>query len=294
MSNSPVDDRRESREAEEERAGAVPPRAQFYACPNCKASLVEANGGLRCASCDDLFPIVADIPEFIAGDLSASADPQLRRMRFIDKMAGIYESQLWYPVVMKIYGGLQAPLLPQLIRSIAGILAPVRGRVLDVACGPGTFGRKIASPAREVWGIDVSRGMLRQGAIYAAAERISHIRFARARVEALPFGDESFDAVICCGSLHLFTDTVAALKEMARVMKPGAKLAAFTFTPGDGGLLQYERFRRLSRDRHGLHVFALDDLRRDLASSGFEAFEPEVAGSTLTFSARKRPRDSVE
>ena len=160
--------------------------------------------------------------------------------------------------------------------------------MLDVACGPGTFGRKIASPAREVWGIDVSRGMLRQGAVYAAAERISNLHFARARVEALPFRDASFDAVICCGSLHLFADTVAALQEMARAMKPGAALAAFTFTAGAGGLLKYEGFRRRSRDRHGLHVFALDDLSRDLTSSGFDDFQPKVVGSVLTFSARKR------
>ena len=294
MLSSPVNDRHESCEADALRAGTIPPWAQFYACPNCKSPLVEANGGLRCASCGSFFSIIDDIPEFIVGELSASPDPQLRRMRFIDKMASLYESRLWYPVVMKVYGGLRAPLLPQLIHSVAGILDPVSGRILDVACGPGTFGRKIASPAREVWGIDVSRGMLRQGAVYAAAERISNLHFARARVEALPFRDESFDAVICCGSLHLFTDTVTALKEMARVMKPGAVLATFTFTAGEGGLLKYESFRRWNRDRNGLHVFTLDDLSRDLTSSGFEDFQPEVAGSVLTFSARKRPRDCVE
>jgi ubiquinone/menaquinone biosynthesis C-methylase UbiE/uncharacterized protein YbaR (Trm112 family) len=288
MANSPVDDRQESREDVAMNVGAVPRWAQFYACPNCRSALVDANGGLRCASCDRFYSVVDDIPEFIAGKLSASADPQLRRMRFIDKMAGFYESQLWYPIVMKVYGGLRAPLLPQLIHAIAGILGPVRGRVLDVACGPGTFGRKVASPAREVWGIDVSRGMLRQAAVYAAAERIPNLHFARARVEALPFSDSSFDAVICCGSLHLFADTVAALKEMARTMKPGAALAAFTFTAGEGGLLKYQAFRRWSRDRHGLHVFTLDDLSRDLTSSGFDDFRPKVAGSVLTFSARKR------
>jgi SAM-dependent methyltransferase len=262
--------------------------AQFYVCANCKAALVATSGDLRCEACDACFSVIDDIPEFVAGDLSASPDPQLRRMRFIDKMAGLYESQLWYPVVMKLFGGLRAPLLPQLLRSIADILEPVDGPVLDVACGPGTFGRKIVRPTREVWGIDVSRGMLRQGAAFAAAERVANLHFARARVEALPFGDAAFDAVICCGSLHLFTDTVVALKEMARVMKPGAVLAAFTFTPGDGGLLKYESFRRRSRARHGLHVFTLDELRGDLARSGFEDFRPEVAGSVVTFGARKR------
>jgi len=268
--------------------------AQFYVCPNCKAALAATSGDLRCEACDVRFSVIDDIPEFIAGDLSASPDPQLRRMRFIDKMAGLYESQLLYPLVMKLFGGLRAPLLPQLLRSIADILEPVDGSVLDVACGPGTFGRKIASPARAVWGIDVSRGMLRQGAAFAAAAGIANLHFARARVEALPFGDASFDAVICCGSLHLFTDTVAALKEMARVMKPGAALAAFTFTPGAGGLLKYESFRRRARTRQGLHVFTLDELGGDLAAAGFEDFRPQVAGSVVVFGARGRWRDHAD
>ena len=263
----------------------------IYACPTCKSPLDAADGALLCAACGRAYPLDDDIPQFIAGGLSESPDPQLRRMRFIDRMAGLYESQLWYPLVMKAYGGAQAPLLPALVDWIAKALAPVRGRALDVACGPGTFGRRVATPDRAVWGIDVSRGMLRQGAAYAAAGGVANLHFARARVEALPFGDAAFDAVVCCGSLHLFADTLVALKEMARVAKPGAPLASFTFTPGTGGLLRFERFRRWSSARHGLHVFALDDLRRDLTSAGFEDFRPEVAGSVLLFSARRRAPD---
>ncbi len=54
------------------------------------------------------------------------------------------------------------------------------------------------------------------------------MHFARARVEALPFQDRLFDATLCCGSLHLFADTVTALRQMARVMKPEAILSVFT------------------------------------------------------------------
>ena len=289
MTSSASHDRGEDREAETANAdAALHSPAPFYACPSCKAPLAETDRSLRCAACDSAFPVIDDIPEFIAGDLSASPDPQLRRMRFIDRMANLYESQLWYPVVMKVYGGRRAPLLPRLVRSVSDILDSAPGRILDVARGPGTFGRRIASPTKEVWGVDVSRGMLRQGAAYARAEQIANLHFARARVEALPFGDASFDGVICCGSLHLFADTLAALREMARVMKPEAALASFTFTDGDGGLLKYEGFRRWSRRRHGLHVFELDELSRALTASGFENFQPRVAGSVVTFSARKR------
>jgi ubiquinone/menaquinone biosynthesis C-methylase UbiE len=131
-------------------------------------------------------------------------------------------------------------------------------------------------------------GMLRQGAVYTAKEGISDVHFARARVEALPFEDGVFDATLCCGSLHLFADTVIALREMARVMKPGAILAVFTFTAGRGGVLKFRRVRERYLRDHGMHVFELPEMERCLTASGFKDFQPEVSGSILTFSARKQ------
>ena len=140
-------------------------------------------------------------------------------MTAIDRMARIYETKLWYPVVLKVYGGFHSLSFAQLIAKVTEKMQTTEGRVLDVACGPGTYGRRIASPSREVFGIDVSMGMLRQGAIYIANENNPHMHFARARVEALPFADRLFDAALCCGSLHLFADTVIALREIARVLQ---------------------------------------------------------------------------
>ena len=209
-------------------------------------------------------------------------------MRFIDRMASIYESNLWYPVVMKLYGGFHSPSLLQLVSIVTQKVQSTKGRVLDIACGPGTYGRRIASPTKEVFGIDVSMGMLRQGAAYVAKEGIPNVHFARARVESLPFEDGLFDAVLCCGSLHLFADTLIALREMARVMKPAAILSVFTFAAGRGGILNFRRVREWSLKNHGLHVFELPEMDRYLTASGFEDFQPEISGSTLTFSARKQ------
>jgi ubiquinone/menaquinone biosynthesis C-methylase UbiE len=208
-------------------------------------------------------------------------------MRFIDRMAGIYETKLWYPIVLHIFGGFRSPSLVQLIRIVAQKVQSTEGRVLDIACGPGTYGRRVASPSKEVFGIDVSMGMLRQGAAYTAKEGIPNMHFARARVEALPFQDSLFDATLCCGSLHLFADTVVALRSMGRVMKPGAILAVYTFTAGREGILKHRRVREWYRRNQGLHVFELPEMEAYLSAAGFEDFHPEVAGSILTFSARR-------
>jgi len=272
-----------------EENGSIGPSAlESYVCPACKRVLGQGPDTLRCDACNQTYPNREGIPDFLLEELAESKDPVLRRMRAIDKMARIYETKLWYPVVLAVYGGFGSTTLPQLVETVTGKVRSVEGRVLDIACGPGTYGRRVASSSREVFGIDISRGMLRQGVAYTVTEGIANMHFARARVEALPFGNEWFDAVLCCGSLHLFADTVIALREMARVMKPGAILSVFTFTAGRAGILRYARVRERTRRKHGLHVFELPEMEGYLAAAGFERFEPEVRGSILTFSARRK------
>jgi ubiquinone/menaquinone biosynthesis C-methylase UbiE/uncharacterized protein YbaR (Trm112 family) len=260
----------------------------IYTCPACKRHLGLETDMLRCPTCAQAYPVRNGIPEFLDEELSASADPELRRMATIDRMARIYESKLWYPIVLDLFGGFRSSSLERLIASMVRNVEPAQGRILDVACGPGTYGRRVASPSNEVFGIDVSRGMLRQGRAYAVQEGVSNIHFARARVEALPFEDGVFAAALCCGSLHLFTDTVTALREIARVLQPAATLSVFTFTVGSGGLLKYRRVREWYRNKHGLHVFELPEMGQYLRASGFEDFRPQVSGSILTFTARRQ------
>jgi ubiquinone/menaquinone biosynthesis C-methylase UbiE len=98
--------------------------------------------------------------------------------------------------VLKLFGGSSSPSLQQLVRIVTEKMRSTRGRVIDIACGPGTYGRRIASTSEEVFGIDVSMGMLRQGVAYTAAEGICEMHFARARVEALPFENALFDGAL--------------------------------------------------------------------------------------------------
>jgi SAM-dependent methyltransferase len=51
------------------------------------------------------------------------------------------------------------------------------------------------------------------------------VPFVRGRLEALPYADGSFDAAVCCGStLSFVADPAAALRELGRVLRPGARL----------------------------------------------------------------------
>jgi len=89
----------------------------IYACPLCKRLLRQEEGVLRCSTCSQAYPIRDGIPDFILEELSRSSDPVLRRMRFIDRMARIYETRLWYPIVLDVFGGFHSPSLAQLVRT---------------------------------------------------------------------------------------------------------------------------------------------------------------------------------
>ncbi len=96
-------------------------------------------------------------------------------------------------------------------------------RVLDVACGTGVLAR--AAMARVgfsgyVAGVDPGRGMLA-----VARELEPHCHWREGVAEAIPFADHGFDALLCQFGLMFFSDRPQALREMARELRPGGKLA---------------------------------------------------------------------
>ena len=264
----------------------------LYACPRCKRSLQPRPGILHCHACALSYPILDGIPDFVAQDLEHSTDFDLRYIakrddsRWLNFLASSYETYL-YPPVCNLYGGWHSTSLSELARDISDIVGPTNGVILDVACGPGTYGRRVASTSRAIYGIDISLSMLRQGARYVECDGLGNVHFARAMVEALPFPSGLFDAAICAGSLNHFPDTGVALREINRTMKAGAPLAVMCFVVSDRGLLKY-RFMRDRVERVGGHIFVLPDLEGYVAEAGFEGFHHRLYGAIGVFGARKR------
>ena len=268
----------------------------MYACPTCKRALEPRSGSLCCHACAVSYPILDGIPDFIVQDLEHSGSHDLRFIakrdgsRLLNFLASSYETHI-YPPVCNLYGGWHSTSLQDLARDISDIVGPTTGVILDVACGPGTYGRRMASTSTAIYGIDICLSMLRQGARYVERDGLPNVHFARAMVEALPFPAGMFDAAICAGSLNHFPDTVLALREINSTMKAGAPLAVMCFVISNRGLLKY-RFMRDRVERSGGHVFALSDLERYVAEAGFEGFRPHMHGAVIVFSARKRPAET--
>ena len=153
----------------------------------------------------------------------------------------------------EMYEALVVPVLFQPWASqVANAAAVQRGdHALDVACGTGVLAREMAArvqPTGSVVGLDRDESML------AVAARLSpEIGWRHGAAEALPFADDSFDAVGSQFGLMFFTDRRAALREMMRTLRPGGRLAvavwdALERTPGEAA------FTRLLEDRFGASV----------------------------------------
>src|SRR3954462_13278 len=96
-------------------------------------------------------------------------------------------------------------------------------RVLDVACGSGVIAKHAAKRGARVTGVDLAPRMLE-----LAARLNPGCTFQEASVDAMPFKDGAFDAVVCAFGIGHFPDPPAAVAECARVASGGA-LCAFAW-----------------------------------------------------------------
>lgn len=99
--------------------------------------------------------------------------------------------------------------------------------VVDVGCGAGIdslIAARMVGASGTVVGVDMTPAMLDKARTNAAAAGFTNTRFHQGLAESLPVEDGWADVVISNGVLNLFPDKLAALQEMARVLKPGGRL----------------------------------------------------------------------
>jgi SAM-dependent methyltransferase len=100
--------------------------------------------------------------------------------------------------------------------------------VLDVAAGSGEPGLTVAAlvPEGDVVLADISAGMLHVAEEKASVLGLANVRFSVCAAAELPFDGATFDAVLCRFGFTFFPEMGAALREMVRTAKPGARISA--------------------------------------------------------------------
>jgi len=194
----------------------------------------------------------------------------------VPKNTGAIQAVWASPVGSMFYDKTQAVvrrLLTAWQQPIEWLNIPPGGIALDVGCGPGSVTASLAraaGPDGLALGVDISEPMLVRA---VRAEAGPQIGFLRADAQRLPLRDETVDAVVSITVLQLVPDPLAALAEMARVLRPGARLAVMVPTAGRAA-----RFWR-KLPNAGAYVFGEDELGDILEDHGFVSVRTKNFGT---------------
>lgn len=158
---------------------------------------------------------------------------------------------------------------------------PAGGAIVDCPCGAGAaFTELPRGNGRSYTGVDLSPAMLRRAERRAKVLE-APIELRRADATRLPLPGDHADLFLSYWGLHCFEDPAGALREAARVTKPGGRLVGCTFVSG-------KRLRQHLLIRSGFGDFGRIGSEREvaewLAAAGFKA-RFERAGSMLFFDA---------
>ena len=172
-------------------------------------------------------------------------------------------------------------------RRLAGWLRPYvseGGVIADLGGGTGELGAGIAYElgARAVI-VDPTVQMLQR------VDAKPWVSVRRAPAESLPFPDGYFDALVCCDSFHHFADQDAAVREIARVVRPGGGLALLEMDPA-GRDRFWAALERLLGEPASFR--SPEDLQRFLAVHGIDGIAKRERGSGYSFVGTVGPRSA--
>lgn len=238
-------------------------------CPACRGKLQESDRENRivCSSCRADFPREGRLIDLAPVERTARNFPGLAMESPL--IVSIYESCLWRrnPVLAFFMG-----ITFDREYDIASASLRLRGddAVLDLACGTGIYGRRVAEglPEGMVVGIDLSLPMLSYARRRFCEEGLENYLLIHGDAVKIPLPDESMDAAICGGALHLFPDPEAAVLEVCRVLKGGGRFTVSVFSPGKG--VFFESISLMIHMMEGIMGISSGELEGMFSRAGFK------------------------
>lgn len=164
-------------------------------------------------------------------------------------------------------------------KLVSEYLPSVEGRrVLEMACGRGGFSRLLAAHGARMFGADFSSKALqiaRGKSAGAQSQPDARLELTQADAQSLPYATGSFDLIVSCETIEHLPDPAAALREMARVARPGGRL--FLTTPNYFNLMGLYYIYARARNRRATpgadqpfdRVFLFPQIRALLRKAGW-------------------------
>jgi ubiquinone/menaquinone biosynthesis C-methylase UbiE len=155
-----------------------------------------------------------------------------------DKLSGRYDNLLatqswWSKLACKVVWGFPDTAYSE--RLLAYLPDDFAGELLDAPVGTGLFtcGKYRRMSQARITCLDYSEGMLDEAKARFLAAGIQNAVFRQGDVGSLPYGDESFDAVLSTNGFHAFPDKEAAFSEVFRVLRPGGLFVGCFYIKGE-------------------------------------------------------------
>src|SRR5271168_945180 len=155
--------------------------------------------------------------------------------------------------------------------------------VVDLGSGGGLdvfLVAKMVGPEGRAIGIDMTPAMIERASANAAAGGYSNVEFYQSTIDSIPMPDASVDCVISNCVLNLAPDKLAVFREIARILKPGGRLAVSDIA------LKQELPEAVSRSMAAYvgcisGAIRIEDYRAGLVAAGFEHVEIIDSGADL-------------
>ena len=137
-------------------------------------------------------------------------------------------------VVKTVWGMNREESLEYQARAFERIPADFSGKLLEVPVGTGVLSMPVwkTLPRADVTCLDYSEKMMDAARARAKEMGVANVCFRQGDVGALPFADESFDAVVSLNGFHAFPDKDAAYRETFRVLKKGGVFCGCFYAEG--------------------------------------------------------------
>jgi ubiquinone/menaquinone biosynthesis C-methylase UbiE len=152
---------------------------------------------------------------------------------------------------------------------------------LDIATGAGHTALALAPRVASVMAYDLTREMLLETRRNAGARGLTNVLTKKGPAEKLPFSDSTFDIVTVRQAPHHFADVRSAIREMARVAKPGARIVIVDSTSPEDPVLasQWDHIEKL-RDPSHVRNYAPSQWHAMVADAGLRVFSEEIGFAT--------------
>ena len=143
-------------------------------------------------------------------------------------------SRTWFDAIGPEWDNLRTVFNDQVHRARAiARLVPKHLRVADIGTGTGILAGELASIGMDVIAVDHSRRMLEVARDKLKEPTLGNIEFRLGDVAELPIADGEVDAALAHMVLHYVSSPAEALREMARIVRPGGQVIVVDFVEND-------------------------------------------------------------